>query len=141
MLAGAGVDILAVARVQRELLRADGGLADAVFTAAELDASRRTRWPHRHLARCFAAKEALWKALGTGWRDGLGWQEVELALDGQRAELRLSGAARQAVGRRGVCAVHVDTCCGAGFAVAAVLLERPAGAAPPATPDAFPRTT
>jgi holo-[acyl-carrier protein] synthase len=123
VLVGSGIDILQVARMQRELAREGLGMAAAVFTAAELAASRRKRWPHRHLAACFAAKEALFKALGIGLADGPSWQEVELRDGHGRRELVLSGRLRAAAAAKGVGSVLVDACCGRELAVAAVLLQ------------------
>lgn len=113
--------------MRRELARPGSGMADLVFTAGELDASRRSRWPERHLAMCFAAKEALFKALGTGWAGGLRWQEVELSTAAGGQQLLLSGQARASVEGLGVQSVHVDASCGGELAIAAVLLERAAG--------------
>ncbi|MBC8167518.1 MAG: 4'-phosphopantetheinyl transferase superfamily protein, partial [Bryobacteraceae bacterium] len=62
----------------------------------------------RYAAR-FAAKEAGMKALGTGWRKGVGWQDFEVAnLPSGRPTLRLHGAAKEIAGLQGVRAVSLS---------------------------------
>jgi holo-[acyl-carrier protein] synthase len=76
---GHGVDIVENARIST-LLEAHGRLfIDRCFTPAEqayAEAGKRRR-VERYAAR-FAAKEAVLKALGTGWRDGISWRDVEI---------------------------------------------------------------
>ncbi len=125
MLAGLGIDILEVARMDRELQREGYGMRDSVFTLREVSASERTRGPGRHLASCFAAKEALLKALGTGPDDGLRWKEMELlgTVGAARSELVLSGKVREAADRAGVGKVWASISHTARLVIASVVLE------------------
>jgi holo-[acyl-carrier protein] synthase len=134
MLAGLGTDIVDVERMRRELRRADGGFRDTVFTPAERDRCDRARCPEQSYAECFAAKEALFKALGTAWQGGLRWSEVELdlttgpaeaqpRLGGAEPQLRLVGAVQQAASQAGVRGVHVTVSHTGQLAMASVLLE------------------
>lgn len=101
---GLGADLCAVARFDRELQRPASDLLDAVFLPAERVRCARHPHPARAFAACFAAKEAVIKALapvggqGTFWRD----IEIEESGGGQAVTLhgRLAALARDAgVGR------------------------------------------
>jgi holo-[acyl-carrier protein] synthase len=96
---GIGIDLIEVERIERALERRPG-LADRLFTQAELDyASARAR-PGRHLAARFAAKEAALKALGLG---GMRMGQIEVTGGGAGPpELRLSGDAAAVAEREGV---------------------------------------
>lgn len=74
-----GIDLIDVARVARSIQEHGERFLSRVFTPAErayADASRRRL---EHLAARFAAKEAVLKALGTGWGQGVAWTDVEVA--------------------------------------------------------------
>src|SRR5262249_56185686 len=80
MIAGLGVDVCEVARIQRALEAPTGErFRMRVFTPGEqayCEARRRGRFAS-YAAR-FAAKEAAMKALGTGWADGVAWRDFQL---------------------------------------------------------------
>jgi holo-[acyl-carrier protein] synthase len=66
---GVGVDIVAIARIERLLARHGERAAVRLLAAAEMERYRQTSKPAAFLAKRFAAKEALGKALGLGVRD------------------------------------------------------------------------
>ncbi|RMD78091.1 MAG: holo-ACP synthase [Gammaproteobacteria bacterium] len=68
MLFGIGTDLVRIARMERALARHGERLARRLLSPEELEDYRRQRRPARFLARRFAAKEAVAKALGTGFR-------------------------------------------------------------------------
>ena len=79
----------------------------------------------QHYAARFAAKEAAFKALRTGWRDGLAWHHVEVASDELGAPLlRLSGRARDLFEGVGATHAHLSLSHTAEHAVAQVIFER-----------------
>jgi len=91
MVKGIGVDIIEVQRVAR-LLERDGRFAERLFTAAEIAYCEGKHFRAQHYAARFTAKEAFFKALGSGWRDGMGWHEVEVVHDALgKPSLRLWG--------------------------------------------------
>src|SRR3977135_1207428 len=79
MIVAIGIDIIEVARI-REVLQRTPRFRERVFTAAERTyCDSRGAAAAQHYAARFAAKEAALKALQTGWRGGIGWQDVEVA--------------------------------------------------------------
>lgn len=96
MILGHGVDLVEVARVGRSVERFGDRFLERVFTEAERiyagDGPRRDE----HLAARFAAKEAVFKALGTGWAQGAGWKDIEVVREASgRPALVLHGKARE----------------------------------------------
>ncbi len=73
-----GVDLVRVERVARLCQRRGEQLRDRLFTEREWNEARGRP---ESLAVRFAAKEAVAKAMGTGFRNGLRWQEIEVCLD------------------------------------------------------------
>jgi holo-[acyl-carrier protein] synthase len=88
-MAGVGIDLLEIDRMERALAR-HPRLAERVFTSAERAYAAARARPARHLAARFAAKEAVVKALGLGGGFGLG--EIEIVA-GEPPTVRLSGRA------------------------------------------------
>ena len=79
MIVAIGIDIIEVARIREVLLRTPR-FAERVFTQAERNyCDARGAVAAQHYAARFAAKEAALKALQTGWRGGISWQDVEVA--------------------------------------------------------------
>jgi len=84
MIYGVGIDLIETDRMKRELLRSGSRFSTAVFTENEIEYCRRTKSRSvsaQRFASRFSAKEAFLKALGTGLRDGLRWQDVEVSND------------------------------------------------------------
>jgi len=120
-----GVDIIEIRRV-REVLARTPRFRERVFTEAERDYcdSRGAAAAAQHYAARFAAKEAAFKALGTGWRGGLSWHHVEVASDEAGApRLRLSGHARELFERLGATHAHLSLSHTNEHAVAQVIFE------------------
>ena len=79
----------------------------------------------QHYAARFAAKEAVFKALGTGWRDGLTWHDAEVVSQESGApSLVLGGHARALFERLGVTHAHLSLSHTSEHAVAQVIFER-----------------
>lgn len=98
-----GVDLVEVARIARLLAEYPERFLERVFTRGERDYCLAGRRRDEHLAARFAAKEATLKALGTGWRSGIAWTDVEVSLLPSGAPvLRLQGRAAQVASEQGV---------------------------------------
>jgi holo-[acyl-carrier protein] synthase len=113
-----GTDLVSVDRVA-SMLAAQPDLAREVFTARELRYAEHRRGRNEHLAARFAAKEAVFKALGTGLAGGMHWRDVEVVNGASgRPRLRLAGAARLVAGRAGVRSMEISLSHAAGLALA-----------------------
>lgn len=110
-----GIDIVDVNRLERTV-RSFPGFIDRVFTEEEKRYSMSKPRPFEHLAARFAAKEAAFKSLGTGW-PYLSWHEVEVQSGPRGPQLVVSGKARE---MGGDCRWMVSLAHDGGFAIAEV---------------------
>jgi len=94
MIFGIGTDIVRVSRIQKSLDRYGERFARRILAGQELDDFQRTLHPARFLARRFAAKEAVVKAYGTGFTQGMTFQDIAVSHDAAgKPLLLLSGRA------------------------------------------------
>ncbi len=120
MIRGIGLDVVAVERVAGMLERHGGRLLDRCFAPGE---AVRPLDPE-HLAGLLAAKEAAFKALGTGWSEGVGWKDVTVERDSSGApSLRVGGVAAERMTRLGAARAHLSITHAGGLAAAVVVLE------------------
>lgn len=102
MILGIGSDLMEVARMEAALARRGRALAERLLAPEELREWEGHAAPARLLAKRFAAKEAVLKALGTGLRDGTCWSDVRVAHDRRgKPEVCLDGAAARRFGQLG----------------------------------------
>jgi holo-[acyl-carrier protein] synthase len=109
VIAGVGIDVVELERFEAALRRQGRRFVERIFTAGERDycESRRDRTA-RYAAR-FAAKEAVLKALGTGWTGGIRWTDVEVVRSpGGAVGVKLAGQARAEAKRQGVRTIHLS---------------------------------
>jgi len=120
-----GIDIIEVARI-REVLQRTPRFAARVFTAAERAyCDSRGAVAAEHYAARFAAKEAMLKALGTGWRGGIGWQDVEVgSRDSGAPYLILHGVVKDLFNSSGATVAHLSLSHTSEHAIAQVVLEK-----------------
>ena len=103
MIVGMGTDIAEVERVRAAIERHGESFLRRVFTASEIAYCEKHRNKFERYAGRFAAKEAAMKALGTGWRRGVRWQDIEVMReDSGKPTLALRGAAGEIAKRLGV---------------------------------------
>jgi holo-[acyl-carrier protein] synthase len=122
---GIGVDIVEIARFERFLREGNDALIHRLFTAVEIEYCATKKHAAQHYALRFGAKESFLKALGTGLRDGLSWQDVEVVNDALgKPELQLYGRAREMFRELGLSSHFLSLSHDAGSAVAMVVLER-----------------
>lgn len=123
MIRGIGVDIVEVPRVERAVTRWGDAFLGRVFTDAERRHAGSAPGAFQRLAGRFAAKEAVMKALGLGWRS-MAWREIEIGTDALGKPLvRLSGRAAAAAARIGAGAWLVSISHTRRLAVAQVLAD------------------
>ncbi|MBB4638577.1 holo-ACP synthase [Longimicrobium terrae] len=128
MIAGIGTDMVSITRV-RELLHRKGDAAlRRFFTPAEAERCHASKSPGESFAARFAAKEAFFKAMGTGWGLGGRWTEVEVVSAPSGApSIRLSGRAAELAAERGIDRIHLSMTHTDDTAAAFVVLESAAG--------------
>ncbi|MBA3238114.1 MAG: holo-ACP synthase [Parachlamydiaceae bacterium] len=78
---GIGNDIIEIHRIAGAISRHGKRFLDEIFTHREQEYCLRHQQSARHFAGRFAAKEAIVKALGTGFIDGINWQDIEIVND------------------------------------------------------------
>jgi holo-[acyl-carrier protein] synthase len=120
---GIGTDLIEVGRLERAVARQGNALLEALFRPSEIEDAGRARRPGRSWAARFAAKEALLKALGTGWANGISWRDVEVTEAGESsAAITLHGEAAAEAGRLGVQKVLVSVTTTSSVAAAVVVV-------------------
>lgn len=120
---GIGTDLARIERF-RKFLEPGNKVLERIFGAEERQYALQKKDPAPHFAARFAAKEAFVKALGTGLREGLSWQQVVVVRDALGCpSLQLSGRAAEMLAERGACATHLSYSHDGDYAVATVILE------------------
>ena len=125
MIVSIGIDIVEVYRIAETMARTPR-FATRVFTDAErayCDAKGAAA--AQSYAGRFAAKEAFLKALQTGWRGKITWQDIEILSDDQGVpSLNISGEASKLFEDSGAARAHISIAHTAEHAVAQVILEK-----------------
>jgi holo-[acyl-carrier protein] synthase len=123
MIYGIGTDIIEVARIEKALSR-DIGFRDKIFTPGEIEYCETKRNKYQHYAARFSAKEAFLKAIGTGWRYGVRFADIDIFHDelGQ-PHIRTTGIAKELTERLQVSKIHVSLSHLKEMATAVVILE------------------
>ncbi len=113
---GHGIDIVETSRIRRLYYEHAERFLDRVFTPREQEYCKANpKRFYEHLAGRFAAKEAVLKVLGTGWRGGIAWTDIEIVKDvsGQPGVQLTGECARIATGlgisRWHVSLSHIET--------------------------------
>jgi holo-[acyl-carrier protein] synthase len=128
VIVGIGVDMVDVDRIKGALERRGDQFVQRAFTPEEAAYCRHSQCPERRFAGRFAAKEAVMKALGRGWFQGMPFREIEVTRDESpdgygRPGVRLSGKTLEVADSLGVSAIHVTITHEQRAAVAFVVIE------------------
>lgn len=107
---GHGIDLVEVARIARMVGDHGHHFLDRCFTPREQAyCAANPRRQHEHLAGRFAAKEAILKVLGTGWRQGIAWTDMEVLPDALgKPTLALTGDSAEIARRIGITHWHIS---------------------------------
>jgi holo-[acyl-carrier protein] synthase len=129
--AGIGVDLVECARIQHSIDRFGERFLHRVFTDGEVAYSMSMKFPARHLAARFAAKEAVSKAFGTGIGKAMGWRDIDVQKKPSGEPfLVFSGGAGELAKRRGLTSALITLSHTEHHAVAMIVLEGAALSAP-----------
>ena len=128
MIVGSGIDVIEINRVESALRRSGERFERRVFACSEIDDCRSRRRAGLHFAVRFAVKEAVMKALGTGWAGGVRWVDIETVSDPSgspdQLSLRLHGRAAELAAARSALP-HLAVSRTRSHAMAFVLFENP----------------
>ncbi|MCZ6678721.1 MAG: holo-ACP synthase [Candidatus Poribacteria bacterium] len=123
MIVGIGIDIVEVMRIKSMCTRWSERFENRAYTPSEIAYCGSTDMRYQRLAARFAAKEATFKALGTGLVAGMSWHDVEVTTDSRgKPELVLTGGARRQADVMGVYQALVTLAHTEAYAVANVIL-------------------
>ncbi|MGD8539594.1 MAG: holo-ACP synthase [Candidatus Aminicenantes bacterium] len=124
MIIGIGTDIIEVKRIER-LLEKQKRFKERIFTPDEIEyCEHKTNSAQNYAAR-FAVKEAFLKAIGTGWREGVTFKEIEVVNNEKgKPELFLSGKAKTISEEMGATNIQVSISHLKDLAIGFVILER-----------------
>jgi len=124
MIVGTGVDLAEVDRIRESVERFGDKFLGRIYTGREIAYVERKANKYERYAARFAAKEAGMKAIGTGWRHGVRWQDFEVVnLPTGRPTLLLHGVAAEFAARLGVTNVQLSLTHTAQLGLAYVILE------------------
>ena len=117
-----GIDLVDCPRIEDMVKRHGQRFIDRVFTAAEQKYAQANRNQIEKLAARFAAKEAVLKLLGTGWRGKIAWTEIEIVNNSAgQPEVALAGEVKKIADELGIKHISVSITHTANFAIASAV--------------------
>jgi holo-[acyl-carrier protein] synthase len=124
MIVGVGMDLVKRARIEQALERHGDRFIGRIFTDAERDYSHGRPHAPLHYAGMWAIKESTVKALGTGFRDGILWRDIEVTHDPLgKPVVTLSGKARERAEAMSVARIHASITHDTDWSAAQIVLE------------------
>lgn len=121
---GTGIDIVECLRIAQMIERHGELFITRVYTEHEIEYCSARKMATQHYAGRWAAKEAVLKALGTGWRRGISWRDIEIRNDKNGAPtVQIRGGARDVMKAAHIGRMHVSISHCRSFAVAHVVAE------------------
>lgn len=123
MVKGIGIDILEVGRMKK-IVERDVRFVERIFTPDEIRYCSSKAMKEQHYAARFTAKEAFFKALGTGWRSGMKWKDVWVENDKLgRPEIRIGGKIQEIFRKNNLSKIHLTVSHSRMYAVSLVVIE------------------
>jgi holo-[acyl-carrier protein] synthase len=123
MISGTGIDIVEVERIQRSIVKSEN-FKKLVFSPEEINYCENEGSGFQSYAGRFAAKEAFFKALGTGWSGDLAFHEVSVLNDKNgKPFIKLFGETLKIMDKRSPTIVHVSISHSKHYATAVVIIE------------------
>ena len=106
---GIGTDIIEVLRIAQMIERHGDLFLRRVFTTWEIEYCSTRKSSNQHYAGRWAAKEAILKALGTGWANGIKWADLEIRNEpGGQPKVALGGRAREVAEEMGIQSLQIS---------------------------------
>jgi holo-[acyl-carrier protein] synthase len=124
LIVGLGLDIAEIDRIEAAITRHGAPILERLYTPAEVAYCESHRNKFERYAGRFAAKEAVMKALGTGWRRGVRWRDIEIIRKPSgKPSLALKGAAKRIADGLGVKNISLTITHSGNLALAEVIFE------------------
>lgn len=124
MTSGVGIDMIEVERVA-EKINKESGFREMVFSATEIAWCESKKNKFEHYAARFAAKEAFFKALGTGWAENTLFNEIQIINNKNgKPEVTLSGKTSETINTMGIKNIQVSLSHLKTIASAVVIVEK-----------------
>lgn len=119
---GQGIDIIECERIRSMRERHGDRFLNRLLTPGEIRYVHRYKDPVQSIAGRFAAKEAILKVLGTGWRGKIAWCDMEILNDAKGCPgVTLTGECREIATQRGIATIHVSISHTAQYAAATAI--------------------
>jgi len=117
-----GIDLVDCPRIEKMVKRHGDNFVNRVFTAAEQAYAEANKDRTEKLAGRFAAKEAILKLMGTGWRGKIAWTDIEVINNSAgQPEVTLRGEVEKLAGKLGIGHISVSITHTANFAIASAV--------------------
>jgi len=117
-----GIDLVDCPRIEQMIERHGERFVKRVFTAAEQTYAEANKNEVEKLAGRFAAKEAVLKLMGTGWRGKIAWTDIEITNNAAgQPEVTLSGEVKRIAGELGIGHISISITHTANFAIASAV--------------------
>jgi holo-[acyl-carrier protein] synthase len=124
LIVGLGLDISEIDRIEAALTRHGSAILQRLYTPEEVAYCESHKNKFERYAGRFAAKEAAMKALGTGWRRGVRWRDIEVVRQSSgKPTLRLAGVAMRIADSMGVKNIVLTITHSGNLALAEVIFE------------------
>jgi holo-[acyl-carrier protein] synthase len=124
LIVGLGLDIAEIDRIGAAIERHGSPFLERLYTQLEIEYCESYKHRFERYAGRFAAKEAAMKALGTGWRFGVRWRDIEVRRERSgKPTLHLQGVAREFADRLGVKNIALTITHSGNLALAEVIFE------------------
>jgi len=78
MILGIGTDIIEISRIKQSIEKYGESFLKKIYTSTEIDYCKNKANKYQHYAARFAAKEAIYKALASGWQKAVSWQDLDI---------------------------------------------------------------
>ena len=104
-----GIDVIEIDRVGEVLARILERFLARVYTPEEIQYCQRRKQATQHFAGRWAAKEAILKALGTGWRRGISWRDIDVRNEPSgKPTVAVRGGAKDVIEQLGIAEIQIS---------------------------------